>query len=361
LAAENKSEKATVRRRQKARAKGQVARSRDLVSAFTLLTVTTAMAYESRLWIGTWRDFMARLLDPGSRPGIDLGTSVFSWTAITVAECIAPILLLGLAISFFSAAAQGGFIFAPEALTPQWNRLNPAANLGRIFSIAGMSRLLRSLIPGSAIVFIAYSLIQREMPEIARLAQLGSHQLLVRIASLWFELSWKCGLVLLAWSAGDYGFQRWSYERGLRMTKQEVREESKDNDGNPATRGRRRNIRRALFKKIIAKQIARATAVITNPTHYAVAIEYRPESMSAPVVVAKGRNLLAARIRQLARWHEIPIIENPPLAQALYKMAEVGQSIPPQLYAAVAEILAFLYRAQRRLQGAQIPLRRSGN
>jgi flagellar biosynthetic protein FlhB len=138
-----------------------------------------------------------------------------------------------------------------------------------------------------------------------------------------------------------------------------VKEEAKDMDGNPATRGRRRNLRRALLKKFMAKDMARATAVITNPTHYAVAIEYRPESMPAPVVIAKGRNLLAARIKQLARWHEVPIIENPPLAQALFKMTEVGQSIPPQLYAAVAEILAFLYRAQRRLQAMPNPARRS--
>ncbi len=359
MAADNKSEKATARRKKRARDQGQVARSRDLVSALTLLAVTVTIAFESRAWIGTWRDLMGRLLDSTSQSELGLGTSVFSWTAIAVAQCIAPILLLGFAISVFSAGAQSGFVFAPAAFTPKFNRLNPVANLGQIFSISGLSRLLRSLIPGSAIVFVAYTLMQRELPEIAHLAQLGSHRLLARIGSLWFELSWKCGLVLLAWSAADYGFQRWSYERSLRMTKQEIKEEAKDTDGNPATRGRRRNLRRALLRKMIAKDIARATAVVTNPTHYAVAIEYRPESMPAPVVVAKGRNLLAARIRQLARWHEIPIIENPPLAQALFKMTEVGQTIPPQLYAAVAEILAFLYRAQKRLQGAQNPVGRS--
>lgn len=358
MAAENKSEKATVRRKQKAREKGQVARSRDLVSALTVLTVTVAIAFGSRIWIGTWRGFMVRLLESASHPEMELSTSVFSWTAIAIAEWIGPILALGFAVSVFSAGAQGGFVFAPDALTPNFNRLNPATNLSQIFSISGLSRLLRSLIPGSAIVFVAYSLVQREMPAIAHLAQLGSQRLLSKIGSLWFELSWKCGLVLLAWSAADYGFQRWSHERRLRMSKQEVKEESKDNDGNPATRGRRRSIRRALMKKFIAKDIARATAVITNPTHFAVAIEYRPESMAAPVVIAKGRDLLAARIRQLARWHEIPIIENPPLAQALFKMTEVGQTIPPQLYAAVAEILAFLYRAQRRLQGSANPIGR---
>jgi flagellar biosynthesis protein FlhB len=356
LAADNKSEKATVRRKQKAREKGQVARSRDLVSALTLLAVTITLAYESRIWIGSWRDFMVRLLETGSRSDMGLGTAVFSWTAITVAQCIGPVLALGFAMSVLSASMQGGFVFAPDAFTPKFDRLNPVANLGHIFSISGFSRLLRSLIPGSAIVVISYTLIERELPSLVLLAQLGSHRLLARIGTLWFELSWKCGLVLLAWSGADYGFQRWNHERSLRMTKQEVKEEAKDTDGNPATRGRRRNLRRAMLRRIIAKDIARATAVVTNPTHYAVAIEYRPESMAAPVVVAKGRNLLAARIRQLARWHEIPIIENPPLAQALFKMAEVGQTIPPQLYAAVAEILAFLYRAQRRLQGVQNPL-----
>jgi flagellar biosynthetic protein FlhB len=351
LPEDNKSEKATVRQKQKARDRGQVARSRDLVSALTLLSVTTALLFVSRMWIGIWRDFLVRILAAGSHPGTDFGTSVFSWTAVVVARGIAPILLLGFVISIAAATAQGGFVFAPEAFTPNFNRLNPVTNLGAIFSISGLSRLLRSLIPGSGIVYIAYSLIHREMPEFARLAQLGSGPILAKIAALWFELSWKCGLVLLAWSGADYGFQHWNYERGLRMTKQEVKDEAKSTDGNPATRGRRRNLRRALLRKILAKEMARATAVITNPTHYAVALEYRPESMPAPVVVAKGRDLLAARIRELARQHEVPILENPPLARTLYKMAKVGQSIPPQLYTAVAEILAFLYRSQRRMQG----------
>jgi len=352
LPEDNKSEKATVRQRQRARARGQVARSRDLISALTMLSVTTALLFMSRLWIGVWRDFLVRVLAAASHPGTDFGTAVFSWTALVVGRGVAPILLLGFVISIAAATAQGGFVFAPEAFTPNFNRLNPAANLGAIFSIAGLSRLLRSLIPGSGIVYIAYSIIRRELPEFSHLAQLGSGTILAKIAALWFELSWKCGLVLLAWSAADYGFQWWNYERGLRMTKQEVKDEAKSTDGNPATRGRRRNLRRALMRKILAKEVARATAVVTNPTHYAVALEYRPESMPAPVVVAKGRNLLAARIRELARHHEIPIVENPPLARTLYKMAKVGQSIPPQLYTAVAEILAFLYRSQRRMQGA---------
>jgi flagellar biosynthetic protein FlhB len=219
--------------------------------------------------------------------------------------------------------------------------------------MSGVNRLLRSLIPGAAIVFLAYTLLQRDLPEMVHASRMGSRGLLMEMGGLLFEIAWKCGLVLLAWAAGDYVFQQWNYERGLRMTKQELKQELKDVDGNPATRGRMRRLRRAMLRKIMARDVARATAVVTNPTHYAVALEYRPETMAAPVVVAKGRNLLAEKIKQLARWHEVPIIENPPLAQALYKATEVGQAIPPKLYAAVAEILAFLYRAQTRMQAAQ--------
>ena len=329
---DNKSEKGTVRQRQRAKAKGQVARSRDLVSALTVLSVTIALVYVSKIWIGTWREFLVRVLAAAGHPGTDFGTAVFSWTALVVGRGLAPILLLGFVIAIAATTAQGGFVFAPEALTPNFARLNPATNLGAIFSISGLSRLLRSLIPGAGIVWIAYGLILRELPQIVHLAQLGSGRILARMAGLWFELSWKCGLVLLAWSAADYGFQYWNYERGLRMTKQEVKEEAKDTDGNPAMRGRRRNLRRALLRKILAEGSCSAPQPsMTNPTHYAVALEYRPETMSAPVVVAKGRNLLAARIQakspagtkfrssKIRRWRG-----------RFTKWPKWAQSIPPQ-------------------------------
>ncbi|HXX20308.1 MAG TPA: EscU/YscU/HrcU family type III secretion system export apparatus switch protein [Candidatus Acidoferrum sp.] len=350
---ENRSERATGRRREKAREKGQVPRSRDLVMALTLLTVTITLAWQPQMWVGRWRDLFGRLLAASCTSDIGVGTAIFSWTALTVAQWIAPILLLAMGVAAFSSGAQGGFVFAPDALKPNWGRLNPANNVQQLFSFAGLSRILRSLIPGGAIFFVVINLFERDIFKIVHLSRFGPRAVLAEAGAALFELAWKCGLVLLAWSGADYFFQRWNYERSLRMTKQEVKEETKDTEGNPVVRGRMRRLRRALLRKIMAKDVARATAVITNPTHYAVAIEYRPETMAAPVVVAKGRNLLAERIKQIARWHEIPIIENPPLAQALYKATEVGQAIPPKLYVAVAEILAFLYRAKSRLQATQ--------
>jgi flagellar biosynthesis protein FlhB len=355
--AENKSEKATARRKHKAREKGQVSRSRDLVTALTLISVTLMLAWDPGLWVGRWRDLFGRLLATGNSSEIGLGTPIISWTALTVVQWVGPVLSLALGVAVLSNVVQGGLVFAPEAFQPNWDRLNPANNLKQLVSFSGLSRLLRSLIPSGAILYLAVTLIERDLPQIIRISRFGPRALLAEVGSLLFELAWKSGLVMLAWSAADYAFQKWNYDRSLMMTKQEVRQESKDTDGNPMVRGRMRRIRRAFMRRVLAKDVARATAVVTNPTHYAVALEYRPETMAAPVVVAKGRNLLAERIKRIARWHEIPIIENPPLAQALFKATDVGQAIPPNLYAAVAEILAFLYRTKMRMQTIQ---RRTG-
>ena len=168
-------------------------------------------------------------------------------------------------------------------------------------------------------------------------------------------LAYRSVVVFLAWSGLDYFMQWRTYEKSLRMTKQEVRDEGRENEGNPEIRSKIKRLRRELARKSLQKAMQRATAVIVNPKHYAVALEYRAATMAAPVVVAKGQNLMALRIKELARWNEIPIVENPPLAQALYKATEVGQTIPPKLYAAVAELLAFLYRAQMRMRGAGVP------
>lgn len=347
--AENRSEQATQYRKAKAREKGQVVRSRDLAMALTLLATIMALSWEPQLWIGRWRGLFERLLSTGSSGEIGLGTPIFSWTMLTVAQWVVPVLTLALVVSLVTHTAQGGFVFVTESLKLNWGRLNPANNVKGLFSPAGLSRLLKSLVPFAAILFLAVNILNRSFPKIAHAARLDPHEILYQLGSLLFELAWKFGLVLLAWAGFDYFLQNRNYERSLRMTKQEVKQERKDLDGNPQIRGRMRRLRRQMMRKMMAKDVQRATAVITNPTHYAVAIEYRPETMSAPVVVAKGRNLFAERIKQIARWHEIPIVENRILAQALYKSTEVGQSIPPKLYAAVAEILAFLYRAQSRM------------
>jgi flagellar biosynthesis protein FlhB len=348
--ADNRTEQATPRRRQKAHEKGQVLRNRDLVSAMTVLSVTLLLAWRPELWIGQWHGYFSRCLNASILSDWNARIPVISWTSLTVAQWAAPILAAALLVAFLATVAQGGFVFATEALTPKWERLNPANNVKQLFSFAGFSRILRSLLPFGVMLYLALRLLFNEAPEILHSGRLHPTASLVLMGHLGFSLAWQCALVLFAWSAVDFLLQRHSFEKSLRMTKQEIREEAKDSDGSPQIKGRLRRLRREMLRRSLQKDVRRATAVVTNPTHYAVALEYHPESMAAPVVVAKGRNLLAQKIKELARWHEVPIVENPPLAQALYKSADVGQVIPPRLYAAVAEILAFIFRAQKRMQ-----------
>lgn len=353
MADDNRTEKPTAHRLSKAREQGQVSRSRDLTTALSLLAVVFLLAWQPRLWVVRWRDLLARLLETGTRTDMNGGSPVFVMIATTVAQWLWPTLLAAMSVALLSTVAQGGFLFASEPIKPNWGRLNPASNLKRLFSVAGWSRTLRSLLPATAILYLSYGTLRERLPEITRAARLTPRNLLAFTGSLIFALAWRAGFVFLLWSGADYFLQRWHHERSLRMTKQEIKEESKDLEGNPEIRGRIRRLRRQMRRKMMMHNVPRATAVITNPTHYAVAIEYRAETMPAPIVVAKGRNLLAQKIKRIARWHDIPIVENPPLAQALWKSVEVGDAIPPKLYAAVAEILAFLYRAQARLRKQQ--------
>lgn len=348
--ADDRTEQATPRRRTQARERGQILRSRDLASTLTLFAAILVLSWNPQAGIGRWQGYFARALDASVNSDWAGNVPVISWTALAVFQWLAPVLGIAFLVAIAAMIAQGGLVFATSALTPDFARLNPANNLGQLFSLAGFSRVLRSLIPSGVILYLAIRLLQREAPMILHSSRLESRAALAITGRLWFNLAWQAALILLAWSAVDFLMQRFTFERSLRMTKQEVRQENKDNEGSPQVKSRLRRLRREILRRSLRKDVPRATAVITNPIHYAVALEYRPATMVAPVVVAKGRNLLAQKIKEIARWHAIPIVENPPLAQALYKAADIGQMIPPKLYVAVAEILAFLYRAQVRMK-----------
>jgi len=244
---------------------------------------------------------------------------------------------------------------APGALSPKPQRLNPANNLGKLFSLNGLQSLLKSLIPSGFVLYIAVGIMVRDWSQILGLSRVGARSSLGWMLAHIFEISWKGCLVFILWSGFDVLISRLSFERQIRMTRQEVREDFKEMEGHPAIRGRIRRLQREMRRRRMMRDVARATVVVTNPNEYAVALEYKPESMAAPMVVAKGRNLLAQKIKREARWLGIPIVENPPLAQALYRATEVGQTIPAKLYTAVAEILAFIYRTQRMVNTAAVP------
>jgi flagellar biosynthesis protein FlhB len=355
VADESRTEQATSRRRQKAREKGQIARSREISGALAMLGAVMTIGWQASSWSESWKGLLRGALNGATSGELTPQSMVFHWMVTTMLRWIGPVLLLTWSLAVAGSVGQG-VVFSAENLRLKWERLSPASNLQKLFSLAGFSNLLKTLVPLSVIAYLVLSVISRDWDQILSAVRVGGRGPLAWMFGVVFEISWKACLVFLAWSLVDYMLQKFNFSKQLRMTKQEVREEFKETEGNPASKGRMRRLQRQMRRRMLLKRVQRATVVITNPTHYAVALEYRPEEMAAPLVVAKGRNLLAERIKEEARRHGVAIVENPPLAQALYRAVEIGQSIPPKLYRAVAEILAFIFRAQARTASRRAPV-----
>ena len=352
MAESDRTEEATPHKRAKAREKGQIARSRELPTALALTAIVMVLDWYAKTFVAEWRTFFAQTLAMAHSSSFGSFLYVMQKTTQVTAYWVVPCLFLGVALSVVGNIGQGGMVFATEALTPDVGRLNPAANVKKIFSIGGLGNLLKSLVPMTVIAYLAFAMILRDWNWIALSSTVSAHASISWLMSRAYEISWKSGMVFLGWSAFDYMFQRTQLSRQLRMSRQEIIQENKDTIGNPQIKGRIRKLQKQMRRRMMMRDVAKATVVITNPTEYAIALKYQLGAMRAPVVVAKGRNLLAKQIRQEAIWHNVPIVENPPLAHALYRAVQVGQAIPPALYVAVAEILAFIFRSQAISQAA---------
>jgi flagellar biosynthetic protein FlhB len=340
-----RTEQATQHRRDKARREGDQLHSRELSSAAgTLAGVIVLGMLGSRLLIA-WRGTFAAFLDLGfpSRwepaeiePTLQalrrLAFSVLGPPGVMMAAVAAASLGAGI-------LQTGGVSFYAGAIGFKPDRINPVSNIKNLFSLRAAARLAKSLLPAGLLAVFAVQRIARQLTlppfSTARLELLGSDVYGLLLAAAW---------LLFAWSAIDYMVEWQSRESRLKMSRQDLRDEFKETEGNPQIRGRIRNLQRQMRRRRVKADVSRAAVVLTNPTHYAVALGFDFVTMEAPKVVAKGRNLLAEEIKAEARWAGVPIIENPPLAQSLYRSVEVGQPIPVDLYAAVAAILAYLYR-----------------
>lgn len=343
---EERSESATPKRREEARERGHVAKSQDLSSAVVLLAAVAALWFFGRDLAGGLAGAVSGSL--GNLAVMD-GDSEnlllhFGGALTAVLLGFLPFLITVFLAAFAVNLAQVGFLWSTESLAPDLNRLNPVAGLGRLLSFKGLARLISGLlkvvIVGSVVGWTIWN-------ERARLMDLGGfvfESLMGTAVELMFTLSFRAALALLVLAILEFGYQRWQYERDLRMSKHEVREELKRFEGDPRIRERRRAIQRQLALQRMMQDVPKATVVITNPTHLAIAVKYAQKEMEAPLVVAKGAELLAQRIRETAAEHGIPVVERKELARALYQSVEVGQQIPPELYQAVAEILAFVFR-----------------
>lgn len=346
MAEENKTEPGTAHKREEARKEGQIARSHDLSAAAGMLAAIGALAWFSGGGVTAWRTLMGQLLEEATRPGASIGLAQFRATFLLALRWTAwaagAAWMAGTAVAF-----QGGFVLVPAALFKP-GRLQPGQNVKNMFSAASWSRTARSILPVTVIGWLTYGLVAQSWPVLVRSSAMPVSAALDWLSGMMVSLAWRGGMVLLAWAGVDYCLQRRTHESALKMSKQEVKEESKELQGSPETKGRIRRIQRQMARRRMMREVPGATVVITNPTEYAIALKYVPETMAAPVVVAKGRMQVAGRIRALAVGAGVPIVENRPLARALYRTVEIGAPIPGKFYAAVAEILAFLRRAQNQ-------------
>lgn len=338
------TEQATPQRKKKARDKGDVVRSRELLSAMAMLGGILMLGTVAHGFSGTWQTvYFESLRSAGI--GNAQGDQVWSQA---INHMIRPMLLpvgLVLAASFGGSllagvAQSGGVQIHPNAMALKLERLNPATNLKNLFSLRQVMRLVKSMIPAGIMVILGWGALKGAVLSAPVMSMVRLPATFMSAYRLALDASW----LMLVWSALDYAVEWKSWNQRLKMSKQEVREEMKEAMGNPEIKGKIRQIQNAMRRRKVKADLSRASVVITNPTHYAVALEFSFETMQAPVVLAKGRDLLAAEIREEAQWAGIPLVENPPLARSLYRMVEPGQSIPFELYAAVAGILAYLYR-----------------
>jgi len=340
-----RTEQATQHRREQARKDGDILHSRELsAAAGTLAGVMVLGMLGGRVLIA-WRGTFIAFLDMGRSAHWEpseieptlaalrrLSLGILGPPGVVMAAVAATALVVGV-------LQTGGLNFYAGAIGFKPDRINPVSNIKNLFSLRAAARLAKSLLPASLLAVFAVQRIARQLTvppfSTARLEMLGADVYGLLVAAAW---------LLFGWSAIDYVVEWQSRESRLKMSRQDMRDEMKQTEGNPQIRGRIRSLQRQMRRRRVKADVSRATVVLVNPTHYAVALGFDFGTMEAPKVLAKGRNLLAEEIKAEARWAGVPIIENPPLARSLYRSVEVGQAIPVDLYAAVAAILAYLYR-----------------
>jgi flagellar biosynthetic protein FlhB len=342
----DKTEDPTPRKRQEAREQGRVARSRDLGTAVLIIASMLLMKSFGPGVVDALRGLVDEMLGPDSMAEASPAGAVLAMSRAlgAVGAAMAPLLVGMLLAVVVVDLLQVGFVLNPKRLQPNLGAANPIKGVGRLFGkgrspAQGAISLAKLLLVG----FVAYSAVHDRMPEILTAQQLEFIQIFGLGAGVVYSIGIRIGVVLLVLALVDYAVQRYRMEQELKMTKQEVKDEMRRMDGDPRLKQRRRQLAMQMLKEQLKKDVPTADVVVTNPTHFAVALKYDAATMHAPRVVAKGQDHVALRIREIAVASGVPILERKPLARALYKLAEVGQEIPEQYYSAVAEILAYVY------------------
>ncbi len=342
MGAEERTEEATPRRREEARKRGQVPRTRELPSTLLILAALGFLYMTSNYYIASFKSLFNHFLPHAYEKSV-FETS-YQVVLYFASKLLLPLFLLLVVVGVFSYVIQFGFLFTTQALSPNLDKLNPVNGIKNLFSKRALVELIKAAIKVVIILWVAYPIIKAQALSSSSIFAMPTESIFSLIARTTASLILKVGIAFLFLSLLDFFYQRWEHEQSLKMTKQEVKEELKQQEGDPQVKSRIRRIQRELAQKRMMQEVPKADVVITNPVEIAVALKYDAERMNAPKVVAKGAGELAKRIREIARKHGVPVVENRALARMLYKMVEVGEEIPESLYKAVAEVLAYVYR-----------------
>jgi flagellar biosynthetic protein FlhB len=351
VARPEQTEKATPKRREEARRRGQVAKSPELAGAAVFLAGVFALhalmplalsavggALQAILWrIHEHQDFTIASVWM-------LYLRTFGSVALLLGVLFAAALVVGVAVNLL----QTGGVFSLQPIVPSFNKINPVSGFQRLLSKQVLVNLGKQLLKLGAVLVIIYTSIAGNMNGLFMVGQMSSHAMIEFVGGLMYSIGWKFGFLLVVVGLLDFAYERWQYEESIKMSKQEVKDEYRQSEGNPEAKAALKRRQREFARRRMMAAVPKATVVVTNPTHFAVALEWDELKMEAPVVTAKGADLVAKRIREIAKEHNVPIMENPPLARTLYAKVELDQSIPPNLYAAVAQVIAFVYKLKRK-------------
>jgi flagellar biosynthesis protein FlhB len=347
----DKSEEPTPHRLREARDKGQIAKSKEITTALLLISSYVLFRYTGE-YVWNTLTLMAKSIF-NEIPNVKDFSLSFAGYALLLgfqgfAMSLAPLFGLTLLVALVSEALQTGFLFSMDPLSPKIERVNPGEGFKRMFSLQGFVELIKSILKIIIVFYITWMAIKDDIPFIVVLINGQPWDAVVLGGNMAYKIALRVGMFYVVIALLDYLYKRWEYMRGLKMTKQEIKEEYKRLEGDPMIKQRMREMQRQVAYQRMMSAVPQADVVVTNPTHIAVALKYETSKMKAPKMLAKGERKAAEEIKQLAEKHYIPIVENEPLARSIFRTTDVGQQIPQELFQAVAEVLAYVYKIKQK-------------
>lgn len=345
---EERTEQATPRKRQKAREKGEVANSREIVGIIPVWSVMIYFFFGGAVLMSLVNYVRNGLKRSFEMPVTD-GTivDIFRADTLQIGLLVLPLFAGSVIVILAVHLLQTGFLFSTERLSPEFSRINPLQGIKRYFSLNMVAETVKGLLKVIVLGLVLYFVLKGQVVTLPLLVDMNIQSLQAFSFHQIYRLMMISAIVITLFAVADFVYQRWHYGRNLRMTKQETKEENKEIEGDPLVKARIRSLQREMARKRMMQEVPKADVVITNPTHFAICLKYDPTGMGAPRVIAKGQNLIAQKIKDIARTNGVPMVEDKPLARSLYKL-QVGEEIPEVFYKAVATILAHVYKAKRK-------------